>query len=702
MHLTLRTKFFAPILGIVIVGMGLLVWINDATVKSSFIQVEGASMRLLCQAMAHDTGSNIEMNLKALRAFAQNGTLIAAATGRESPEAHEQLAFAVTALTGVDFANVYDAAGLKMASSSQATEGKKNSVSDRDFFAAVIKEGKKDVISKPLISRTTGKAAIALAQPLRGADGRLVGLINAGMDLDSLTKELASVKIGKTGYAYIMDAEGMVLAHPDKSQLMKTDLSKLESGKRILAVTDSAIITYRDAVGDHLAAVTRDKTTGWFFVVEAPVAEFNVFASIATRQNAFISLGVTLAILIMVLLLLRQTVLKGLRACLDFSKAVSTGTLDQRLDMHSHDELQVLGDALNNMAENIATALSEARLKGDEAAAHAAKATEALEAARLAQAEADAAKTEGLKLAADRLQGVVESLGEASGQLTKEVGSIGAAVETQERRTSETATAMEQMNATVLEVAKNASAASQKANEARAKAGSGQEVVAKSLEAIGKVDASSKEVKVGMDALGEKATSIGTIIDVISDIADQTNLLALNAAIEAARAGEAGRGFAVVADEVRKLAEKTMTATKEVGQAIAAIQKDVQGNITLVDESTQAVDRAATLAGASTTSLGEIMELVDNTTLQVQSIATAAEEQSAASEQINRAEKEVSQLSSDIVHGIHESTTIIQNLSIQISTLEDVVATFRSDGEKTLPAGQQPGHVVAIPGRNAS
>jgi len=206
MHLTLRTKFFAPILGIVIVGMGLLVWINDATVKSSFIQVEGASMRLLCQAMAHDTGSDIEMNLKALRAFAQNGTLIAAATGRESPEAHEQLAFAVTALTGVDFANVYDAAGLKMASSSQATEGKKNSVSDRDFFAAVIKEGKKDVISKPLISRTTGKAAIALAQPLRGADGRLVGLINAGMDLDSLTKELASVKIGKTGYAYIMDA----------------------------------------------------------------------------------------------------------------------------------------------------------------------------------------------------------------------------------------------------------------------------------------------------------------------------------------------------------------------------------------------------------------------------------------------------------------------------------------------------------------
>jgi len=603
-------------------------------------------------------------------------------------------------LTGVDFANVYDAAGLKMASSSQSTGGKKNSVSDRDFFAAVIKEGKKDVISKPLISRTTGKAAIALAQPLRGADGRLVGLINAGMDLDSLTKELASVKIGKTGYAYIMDAEGMVLAHPDKSQLMKTDLSNLESGKRILAVTDNAIITYHDAAGDHLAAVTRDKTTGWFFVVEAPVAEFNVFASIATRQNAFISLGVTLAILIMVLLLLRQTVLKGLRACLGFSKAVTNGTLDQRLDMHSHDELQVLGDALNNMAEHIATALSEARLKGEEAAAQAAKATEALEAARLAQVEADAAKTEGLKLAADRLQGVVESLGEASGHLTQEVGSIGAAVETQERRTSETATAMEQMNATVLEVAKNASAASQKANEARAKAGSGQEVVAKSLEAIGKVDASSKEVKVGMDALGEKATSIGTIIDVISDIADQTNLLALNAAIEAARAGEAGRGFAVVADEVRKLAEKTMTATKEVGQAIAAIQKDVQGNIALVDESTQAVDRAAALAGASTTSLGEIMTLVDNTTMQVQSIATAAEEQSAASEQINRAEKEVSQLSSDIVHGIHESTSIIQTLSIQINTLEDVVATFRSDGEKTqtLPAGKKPGQLVAMPG----
>jgi methyl-accepting chemotaxis protein len=680
MRLTLRTKFFVPILIIVIVGMGLLVGINDATVKSAFTQVESASMNLLCQAMAHDTSSNIEVNLKTLRSFAKNPEAVAAALGKESPEAKAQLATLVDSMTGVDFVNVYDASGLNMASSNPTTGGK-TSVADRDFFLAVVKGGKEDVLSKALVSRTTGKAAVVLAQPLKGADGKVVGVLNAGMDLDSMTKELSSVKIGATGYAYIMDAGGMALAHPDKKQLMKTDLSANEAGKRIMAVTDNAIITYHDATGEHLAAATRDKITGWVFVVEAPTKEFNAYVTTATRQNACIALAVTLAILVTVALLLRQCVLKRLKACVGFAETVAEGDLDQELNIQSHDELHTLGDALNNMARNIKSALSEAGQKGEEALVQASKATEALEAAKHAQEEAEVAKIEGLKLAADRLQGVVETLVEASGELNSEINSIGQSVEEQERRTTETATAMEQMNATVMEVAKNAAAASQEAENARHKAFKGQEVVAQSLEAISKVATASTEVKSGMDALGQKAQSIGAIISVISDIADQTNLLALNAAIEAARAGEAGRGFAVVADEVRKLAEKTMVATKEVGEAISAIQQGVQGNVALVDKSSQAVTEATELAGASATSLGEIMELVQETTSQVQSIATAAEEQSAASEQINRAEKEVSRISADIAQGMRQSAGVIETLAGQINELEDVVATFRSDGE---------------------
>ncbi|HWQ09114.1 MAG TPA: methyl-accepting chemotaxis protein, partial [Holophaga sp.] len=330
-------------------------------------------------------------------------------------------------------------------------------------------------------------------------------------------------------------------------------------------------ITYRDAQGEHLAAVTRDPKTGWVFVVEAPLAEFSAYADTATRQNMVIAAAVTLAILAVILVLLRQTVLKGLRDCVAFASAVAKGDIDRRLDIRSGDELQTLGEALAAMTGSIRISLGEAKAKGEEAMAQADRAARALEETRHAQAEAEAAKSQGLLLAADRLQGVMEALSGVASHLSTEIATMVASVEEQERRTSETATAMEEMNATVLEVAKNAGAASSKADAARGQAVEGREVVGKSLAAISRVDAVSREVKAGMDELGAKAQAIGTIMNVISDIADQTNLLALNAAIEAARAGDAGRGFAVVADEVRKLAEKTMTATKEVGDAIRGI-----------------------------------------------------------------------------------------------------------------------------------
>jgi methyl-accepting chemotaxis protein len=678
MRLSLRAKFFTPLLALVVIGMTTLVVLNDRATKSALTHVEGQSMTLLCQSMAKDITGTVQSNLKVLASFAKTPELVAAVKGENAATVNPLLATLVRAMSGADYANIFNAQGTSTASSNPASVGKIN-VADRDYFAQTMGQGKDNVVSKAIVSRTTGKAVIVLAQPIRDASGQVVGVINTGMDLDSLTNDLASTRIGQTGYAFILDAQGMVLAHPDKSLLMKADFASSATGKRILGVSGSGVVSSKDASGEHLAAVTKVDQTGWFFVVEAPLEEFSAFAKAAAWQNIAIAAGVTIAMVIAVVVLLRVFILRGLDRCVAFSAAVAEGRLDSALDIRSGDELQTLAEALSAMSTSIKENLAQARIKGEEAQAQARRAEAALADAQNAHTEAEKAQNQGMLMAADRLQDVMQSLAEASSQLADEVSAVVTSVAEQERRTAETATAMDEMNATVLEVAKNAAEASTKAGAARNQAVEGRSVVEKSLAAISRVETVSREVKQGMDELGAKAQAIGTIMNVISDIADQTNLLALNAAIEAARAGEAGRGFAVVADEVRKLAEKTMTATKEVGASIGAIQQGATESMAKVDEAAEAVARATELAGASEDALRAIVELVDDTSSQVQGIAAAAEEQSAASEEINRAEEDVSRLSADIARGMRESSGVVENMSRQVATLEDMVAAFRKN-----------------------
>ncbi len=224
---------------------------------------------------------------------------------------------------------------------------------------------------------------------------------------------------------------------------------------------------------------------------------------------------------------------------------------------------------------------------------------------------------------------------------------------------------MEEMNATVLEVAQNAVYAATSAEEAKKTAAKGAEIVNDAVTSIGKVQHQTDELHDNMDGLGRQAQGIGDIINVISDIADQTNLLALNAAIEAARAGEAGRGFAVVADEVRKLAEKTMSATKEVGQVIGNIQKSTTASIENTRVMVQLVTESTDKASQSGKSLHSIVQMVAQTSDQVSSIATASEQQSASSEEINRAVEEINRISSESAEDMDMAAQALQELSAQ-------------------------------------
>ena len=273
---------------------------------------------------------------------------------------------------------------------------------------------------------------------------------------------------------------------------------------------------------------------------------------------------------------------------------------------------------------------------------------------------------------ANQSMDISNRLAAASEQLSAQVEQVSRGSDQQKERVASTATAMEEMNSTVLEVARSAGGASEQANSTREKAQNGSELVAKVIDSINEVNSVSRELRDNMQSLGQQAESIGGVMNVISDIADQTNLLALNAAIEAARAGEAGRGFAVVADEVRKLAEKTMTATTEVGNNIKGIQTATQNNTRRVVDAATSVERATELAGTSGEALREILSLANQTSELITGIATAAEEQSATSEEINRSVDEINHIANETADGMAHASSAVQEIaamSLELKTL---------------------------------
>ncbi|MYL85290.1 chemotaxis protein [Desulfovibrio aerotolerans] len=362
----------------------------------------------------------------------------------------------------------------------------------------------------------------------------------------------------------------------------------------------------------------------------------------------------------------------------DIASRIAAGEMDLRFKEHTG-EGGVFA-VLKLMVANLKQKIAEANATSAQADAEAQKARDATLEAQAAKTEAENAKAQGMLQAADRLSSVVHVVSSASEQLSAQIEQSTQGAEHQSQRLSETATAMEEMNATVLEVARNASQATDTAEKAKDKAQEGAEIVNKVVGGIGQVQSQSLELKSDMTVLGKQAEDIGQIMNVISDIADQTNLLALNAAIEAARAGEAGRGFAVVADEVRKLAEKTMTATKEVGDAIQQIQHGTRKNIDNVDRTFKTIEDATAMAKASGEALSEIVRFVDLSTDQVRAIATASEEQSSASEEINRSVEEVNRIAAETMDALRQSAQAVSELAQQAQELGTMVQEMQDGG----------------------
>jgi methyl-accepting chemotaxis protein len=275
-------------------------------------------------------------------------------------------------------------------------------------------------------------------------------------------------------------------------------------------------------------------------------------------------------------------------------------------------------------------------------------------------------------------QEIAEGLGQAMRRLAECIAEAAEGATLQNRRASQTVEAMAAMNASAQQVADLAGEASHGADSAKSTALEGENMVRTAVKSISEVQSQVLELQEKMRELGAQAENVGKILQVIGDIADQTNLLALNAAIEAARAGEAGRGFAVVADEVRKLAEKTMQATHEVASTLDSIRNGAAQTLSATEKAAREIVDSTRLAQSSGDYLGQIVSIVQGSSEQTKAIAQAAGEQAQASSQANQAVAEIEDISSRTAHGMEEASRALEDVNHQATSLEELIRGMRS------------------------
>ena len=392
-----------------------------------------------------------------------------------------------------------------------------------------------------------------------------------------------------------------------------------------------------------------------------------------------VAVAVMAVILIGGVMFLLRSIMRPITGCSAYAQAVAEGDLDASAPSYAlppGNELGRMMDGMQKMVDTLKERIGIAEQKSVEAEEQGRKTSVAMNEALEAQSKAESGRQALLAMAAN-VEAVVLRLFSSTEQIAARVDESGRSTEQQRLRVAESLKAMGEMNATVLDVARNTGSAARDSDNARTKASEGASVVQQSVSSINVVQQDTDELRAHMEALGQRADAIGTIMTVISDIADQTNLLALNAAIEAARAGEAGRGFAVVADEVRKLAEKTMSATQEVRSAIDGIQTGTRQSVSTVERTVGNLDKAADLVVHSGEALKGIVDDISHTASQISTIAAATEEQSSASEQITGSLEEINRMAEDTSSSMQEAGHAVNDMAQQARELQHLVEALR-------------------------
>jgi methyl-accepting chemotaxis protein len=291
------------------------------------------------------------------------------------------------------------------------------------------------------------------------------------------------------------------------------------------------------------------------------------------------------------------------------------------------------------------------------------------------------------------VKSAVGSLASSSEELSGSAAHIANGSKEQSNRTSQVAASSHELSSAIADIARNVSGAAEAAKKANEAASRVSGIVEETITSINGIADTTRETSQVVAILGSRSQDVGNIIKVIEDIADQTNLLALNAAIEAARAGEQGRGFAVVADEVRKLAEKTTIATKEIGETIGIIQQDTVKALSSMDDELNAVEKGVRFTKDASAALKEIVAQVEELSLIIQQMAATTEEQSTAADQISSDIEAVSEIIKGTSSGAEQIARASRDIAQLASDLQSITAKFKVHDKDRL----HPDNVISGP-----